>query len=64
MQHKLDDKIRALLDKHRGNWLEIAKESGVSHSWISKFIGGHIHNPGYETLCKLQNYLATKKVKK
>ena len=64
MQQNLIEKVRGLLGKHRGNWLEIAKESGVSHSWISKFIGGHIRNPGYETLYKLQGYLVTKKVKK
>ena len=41
------------LEARRGQWQDIAKESGVSYSWLSKFANGHIPNPGYATLCKL-----------
>lgn len=35
----------------------MAKESGVSYSWISKFMNGHIDNPGFTTLKELHAYL-------
>lgn len=38
----------------RGRWLEVANRSGVSYSWISKFMNGHIPNPGSRTLERLQ----------
>ena len=41
------------LDARRGSWRDIAKQSGVSYSWLSKFANGRIPNPGYATLCKL-----------
>lgn len=45
------------LEARRGEWQDIAKESGVSYSWLSKFANGHIPNPGYATLCKLHEVL-------
>lgn len=46
-----------------GEWKEISKASGVSLSWIVKFVDGQIKNPGHLTLIKLQSFLK-KKVKK
>lgn len=53
MSTKFDTDIKRRLELRRGDWLEIAKKAGVSHSWISKFVNGHIANPGYATLVKL-----------
>lgn len=41
----------------KGDWQEIAKCSGVSYSWLSKFSNGHIPNPGLATLSKLSDFL-------
>ena len=38
----------------------MAKESGVSYSWISKFMNGHIDNPGFTTLKELHAYLTAR----
>ena len=53
----LDLEVRAMLDGRRGDWSRVAKEAGVSHSWISKFVCGRIPNPGYATLRNLRRYL-------
>ncbi|RUR68663.1 hypothetical protein EJP67_16495 [Variovorax guangxiensis] len=53
----LDIEVRELLGARKGEWLSIAKHSGVSYSWLSKFFNGHIDNPGYQTLCSLHAVL-------
>lgn len=63
MANKFDSQVKALLERRRGDWTEIAAGSGVSYSWLSKFANGHIPNPGFATLCKLHNYLAPRKPK-
>ena len=57
MSTTLDTEIRDALEARRGDWPAIAKQSNVSYSWISKFVNGHIENPGYETLKQLHAYL-------
>jgi transcriptional regulator with XRE-family HTH domain len=57
MSTQLDTDVRAALEQRRGEWQTIAKESGVSYSWISKFVNGHIPNPGFGTLKDLHAYL-------
>lgn len=57
MSAKFDIAIRDRLSQRRGEWSEIAQQSGVSHSWISKFVNGRIPNPGYATLEKLSAVL-------
>jgi transcriptional regulator with XRE-family HTH domain len=42
--------IKAALESRRGDWQSIATRAQVSHSWLSKFVNGHIPNPGVETL--------------
>lgn len=58
METDLDKQVRAALNERRGEWQAIAKASSVSYSWLSKFVNGHIENPGYETLKKLHRCLA------
>ncbi len=61
MTTELDTEVRTLLAERRGNWLAIAEGAQVSHSWISKFVNGHIPNPGYEKLKRLHGYLSPKR---
>lgn len=63
MEKNLDAEVRALLTHHRGEWRAISNKSGVSYSWISKFVNGHISNPGYNTLVLLRKQLARTKAK-
>jgi transcriptional regulator with XRE-family HTH domain len=53
----LDQRVRDALVARKGDWLRIAEQSGVSHSWLSKFVNGHIDNPGFATLTRLDEYL-------
>lgn len=57
MSINLDTDVRSELERRRGDWQTVAKESGVSYSWISKFMNGHIDNPGFATLKELHAYL-------
>lgn len=59
MDEPLDVEVRDLLEKRRGDWQAIARDAaaGVSYSWLSKFVNGHIENPGYATLKRLRDYL-------
>ena len=54
----LDDEVRRLLNLHRGQWVHIPVEIGVSYSWLSKFARGKITNPGYWTLKRLHLFLS------
>jgi predicted transcriptional regulator len=63
MSKNLDEFVRDALESRRGDWPAIATGSGVSYSWISKFVNGHIPKPGYSTLQRLQDYLAGAKRK-
>lgn len=58
MNTSLDSDVRQLLELRKGEWQQVAQESGVSYSWISKFMNGHIDNPGFGTLKQLHCYLA------
>lgn len=53
----LDEQVRAALKARKGDWLRIAEQADVSHSWLSKFVNGHIDNPGFATLKRLHQYL-------
>jgi hypothetical protein len=58
MTKPLDIEVRDLLIARKGDWQSIAgEESGVSYSWLSKFVNGHIPNPGYAKLAALQKLL-------
>lgn len=58
MTKPLDIEVRDLLIARKGEWKSVADGSGVSYSWISKFMNEHIDNPGFSTLTTLRNYLA------
>lgn len=64
MSTNLDEELRQALESHRGDWAAIAARSGVSYSWLSKFVNGHIPNPGYETLKKLHAAIDWPELKK
>lgn len=53
----LDAEVKALLEERRGDWPRIAEQAGVSYSWLSKFVNGHIPNPGFATLKRLHAVL-------
>lgn len=57
MSTDLDTQVRDLLQQRRGDWPAIATASDVSYSWLSKFVRGHIRNPGIDTLRKLHRVL-------
>lgn len=52
------DEIKAALQARRGDWPAISYGAKVSYSWLSKFVNGHIPNPGVATLQKLKAYFA------
>lgn len=56
----LESDLRSKLIARRGEWASIAQVSGVSHSWISKFVNNHIPNPGLRTLASIQACLEAK----
>lgn len=64
MSTNLDEQLRQALESCRGDWPTIATRSGVSYSWLSKFVNGHIPNPGYETLKKLHSAIDWPELKK
>jgi len=57
MSTPLDTEIREALEARKGDWAAISAGANVSYSWLSKFVNGHIENPGYATLVKLRDYL-------
>ncbi len=48
--------VKDYLEAHRGSWPKIAKEAGVSYSWLTKIVEGAIQNPGIRDLQKLLDY--------
>lgn len=59
MDIDLDERVRRLLEARNGDYQAVAKATGVSYSWISKFVNRHILNPRYGTLRSLYTYLTT-----
>lgn len=57
MSTSFDVEVRQLLAARKGDWQAVAEKSGVSYSWLSKFVNGHIPNPGFGTLTKLHAHL-------
>ena len=58
MQTNLDESVSALLKARKGDWAAISQQADVSYSWLSKFVNGHIPNPGYATLARLHKLLS------
>jgi len=59
MSTNLDQIVLDLLKARKGDWQGVATASGVSYSWLSKFVNGHIPNPGFATLMKLHDALTS-----
>ena len=51
--------IKTYLEDHRGSWPQIAEDSGVSYSWMTKVVQGVIPNPGIQDVQKLLDYINT-----
>lgn len=51
--------VRDGVERKRGRWPDLARESGVSYSWITKFGAGKYDqtNVGHRTLEKLATVL-------
>lgn len=64
MSTELDQQVKAALSARKGQWEEVATQTGVSYSWISKFMNGHIKNPGFATLKSLHSVLCVRKPRK
>lgn len=56
---RFDEEVKEALKRRRGHFKRIAKETGISYSWLSKFASGHIANPGIQKLNKLADLFAT-----
>ncbi len=59
MDTDFDNQVRVALAARRGAWKAIAKNAGVSHSWISQFCRNKIPNPGIGTLRLIAGALST-----
>lgn len=51
------DALKTRLIQRKGRWREISDRSGMSYSWLSKFAGDRIPNPGVRSLRKLESAL-------
>ncbi|HEY1034595.1 MAG TPA: helix-turn-helix transcriptional regulator [Pseudoxanthomonas sp.] len=49
----LFEKTRERLRKHEGQYAELARQSGLSYSQLTKLAQGHAPNPTVETLQKV-----------
>jgi DNA-binding Xre family transcriptional regulator len=54
---QLRDEIRAYLAKHKRPQTELAKETGVPHSWLNKFCNGAFPNIRLERLQSLNDWV-------
>jgi transcriptional regulator with XRE-family HTH domain len=48
--------LRAYVKTHELTQEKLAREAGVSYSWLSKFAHGQLNNPRTETLAKLEDF--------
>ena len=48
--------LRAYVKSHDLSQEKLAREAGISYSWLSKFAQGQIDNPRAETIAKLEDY--------
>lgn len=54
------NKVAEALQARKGDWKQIAEDSGVSYSWLTKFAQGRIQNPAYNAIVKLDKVLGKK----
>lgn len=48
--------LRAYVRGHSLSQEKLARDAGISYSWLSKFAQGQLNNPRAETLAKLEDY--------
>jgi len=60
----LKKRIMVYLKSSKGNWHSISLDTGVSVSWISKFVAGKTPRPGVDNVERLYNYSKTARGKK
>lgn len=53
----LREQVRAYLKSHPLSQPELAKAVGVSPSWLSKFVNGHLNNPTVTRLSSLARWV-------
>ena len=49
--------VRKNLERHRGDWPEIARTAGVSYSWVSHVMQGTTPNPRIKQVQAIYNVL-------
>jgi predicted transcriptional regulator len=52
------DHLRDSMQRHKGDWVSLAREAGVSYAWVTKFMAGDIPDPRVSTVCKLTEAIA------
>ena len=48
--------LRAYVKNHDLSQEKLAREAGISYSWLSKFAQGQVSNPRADTIAKLEDY--------
>jgi transcriptional regulator with XRE-family HTH domain len=48
--------LRAYVRSHELSQEKLAREAGISYSWLSKFAQGQVENPRAETISRLEDY--------
>lgn len=49
--------VRTGVEREKGHWRQLAADSKVSYSWISKFGSGKVEHPNTRTLNKVAEAL-------
>lgn len=60
------DTVQNLIDaaqRHKGDWVSLASESGLSYSWLTKFAQGQIPDPRLSTVAKLATAIERRETK-
>lgn len=48
--------LRAYVRTHALSQEKLARDAGISYSWLSKFAQGQVTNPRAESLARLEDY--------
>jgi len=48
--------LRAYVRNHALSQEKLARDAGISYSWLSKFAQGQVTNPRAESLARLEDY--------
>lgn len=58
------DHLRSEMQRHKGDWVALAREAGVSYAWVTKFMAGDIPDPRVSTVNKLTGAIAQRKTRR